>query len=166
MGEHEDFPNDLMMKIFGRVPYPEILKVRLLSTEWNRNFRTLVCQASHTWPTYCPLFTVTVMKRSGKRRLGATVYKVGYDCAEGHFRILGQINLSEGGAYNRSYWSSRCGAWLVWVEFQEHRALATVINHVTCQRNRVWFSNLEERRLPAMVFTVGAEHYEIVICHF
>ncbi|BBN13642.1 hypothetical protein MPTK1_6g05210 [Marchantia polymorpha subsp. ruderalis] len=167
MEEHEDFPNDLLVKIFVRVPYPEILKVRLLSTEWNRNFRTLVSQACHTWPTYCPLFTVTVMSRSVRRRIGdtSTLYKIGYDCAEGHFRLLGQINRSKGRAYTRSY-SSRCGALLVRVVFQKHRALATVINQVTCQRNRVWFSNLEVGWVQPMVFSVGADHYEIVICHY
>ncbi|BBN20679.1 hypothetical protein Mp_zg00110 [Marchantia polymorpha subsp. ruderalis] len=168
MGEHEDLPNDLMMKIFRRVPYPEIVKVRLLSTEWNSNFRTLVSQTCHTWPTYCPLYTVKVKKRTedGRRGCVANLYKVGYDCAEGHFRILGETNLSYGRAFSRSDSSSRCGALLVRVVFQEHRALATVINHVTGQRNHVWFSNLEAERHRPRVFPVGAEHYEIVICHY
>lgn len=128
MGEHEDFPNELLVKIFGRVPYPDILKVRLLSTEWNSNFRTLVSQASHTWPTYCPLYTVTTMSRPGGRRIGdkSTLYKVGYDCAEGHFRILGQIIRSHGRAYSRSDSSSGCGALLVRVVFS--RTQSTMSN--------------------------------------
>ncbi|BBN01110.1 hypothetical protein MPTK1_2g04720 [Marchantia polymorpha subsp. ruderalis] len=96
MGEQEDFPKHLLEKIFGSIPFPEILKVRQLSTEWNRNFRTVVSMASRTWPTYCPLYILKVMSRSGRRGIGdgSTRYRVGYDCAEGRFRILGQIDWS------------------------------------------------------------------------
>ncbi|BBN13639.1 hypothetical protein MPTK1_6g05180 [Marchantia polymorpha subsp. ruderalis] len=167
MGKHEDFPKDVLDKNFGRVPFPEILKVRLLSTEWNRNFRTVVSQASRTLPTYCPLYILKVMSRSGRRQIGdgSTWRRIGYDCAEGRFKKLGKIDGSKK-TVNPGLFSSRCGALLVHVVFQEHGALATVINQVTCQRNLVWFSNLEEIMLQPMVSSVGAEHYEIIICHF
>ncbi|KAL3698162.1 hypothetical protein R1sor_012238 [Riccia sorocarpa] len=50
------FPNDLVEKIFLRIPFPSIYKARVLSREWNEKFERLARVVCIEWPALCPAF--------------------------------------------------------------------------------------------------------------
>ncbi|KAL3682666.1 hypothetical protein R1sor_000688 [Riccia sorocarpa] len=51
-------PIAVVEKILCKIPFPEVLKARMLNQEWNSQFSSFISahQGSTNWPTYCPVF--------------------------------------------------------------------------------------------------------------
>ncbi|KAL2630674.1 hypothetical protein R1flu_015360 [Riccia fluitans] len=150
-----DLPNDLVVKIIQKVPFPHCFKARLLNREWRHRFSQRMSLVSHNWPSHCPALLspggeLNLLDRSSGRWHKLSFQSVQTLDRRNTYGVFGPVPAGIlDGALFCTLSTSRDGVY------------ATVLNLLSSER-RVIPCPVQGRCLP-IFNSVGVDRYHLVL---